>query len=1246
MKLEHLQAHHIPLSGKHLIEASAGTGKTYNITRIYLRLLLERELTVEQILLMTFTKDATQELRGRIDAFIRECLNDWPSLIKKEDYFKAISERVNTEKVIFLLKRALLFLDEASIFTIHGFCKRVLTQHAFNSGLAFNAKMEADSSDLILEACQDWYRGLSKASPDEFTSIAQFWSTPSSFLSSFKKAIGHNAEITVLDSSLIEVDFIKTANQAYLSLTENENFLYSTLIEVKKGDEQEQRITELNSLKQWLLDVQHDIKLSYTRPIPDAFINGRRFGRSTSKVALKNIFAPVTAVKLLAGSLVKLINKANAFAIVQQGIYHIRSQVVAKKNQHNILDFDDLIKTLADCLIANKNELAEKPDINSLAQILLKQYPVALVDEFQDTDPQQFSILQAIYYQPPKKEITCNLINSSGLYLIGDPKQAIYGFRGCDVFAYLAARHTCDYHWLMDTNWRSTPEMVAGYNEIFKDKIVKGSTSVFGYDIPYNAVKSGKKSLETTLLCGSTEEKTQSTQENKALQFVLFRGEKNSIKQTVRPFMATWCANEIQQLLKNSSSNKVSNSIDQKLTPQNKESVKPQDIAVLVRDGTEANEIKNALQQLNLASVFLSNRANLLHSVQAKQLISLLNGLLHLENERSFTAAICCGLLGFHENELHQLQHNEIEYQQLKFDFIALRVQWQKQSFITMALHLMHNHFKVPTKDKDRCLTNLLHLFELLQSASQRFRQPQALLFWFEQQCSLDNPDIESELRLESDDDLIRIVTQHGSKGLEYPIVFIPFSSRHKDPLKFANKGIDYIEYHDDSGALCLSLGGTDAAKKAMAEEAYAESIRLLYVAITRAERRCYILVTAFDQYHNSPLGRTLKWQAEQDIHTSLQTLVTAQDQAISLIEIKLPEPNDTEVQFLVLEPTVFTQIKTKEKVDDAPKVSQFNAKIERNWWLSSFSSLSRNLRHTGVSIPDRDRNIEGISIKHKNEMYQLRFELSKGAHSGNLLHDILEHTNFCEPHWAEVTKWPLLTYGELTIGYSEANLFSWLQEILQTPLDKSVVINTKNLQQKNSIPRLSLSELPMDKTLRECEFYFPMESVKSKELANLLTAHRSNALLASGKRTQGSQFKVKLPDYQTLSGMMHGFIDLIFEYQGKYYLCDYKSNHLGNHFEHYLHDDLLSNIEQNHYDLQYLIYSLALHRYLKASLIAYDAAQHFGGVYYCYLRGMTNDKNYLNSGVYYRKITQNELDELDKLFNGKSSLGEKMYDE
>jgi len=1057
--------------------------------------------------------------------------------------------------------------------------------------------MSTNSNDLILEACQDWYRQLAKQNGDAFALVAQFWATPTAFVSSFAKAIAHKSELSVLDVQDLIDKFTQLAKQANRAITVDLTLVNEGLVAHKKADEQEKRAAELIKLQAWLTQIsacenEQTLLAAIQQPMPDYLLNGNRHPKAF-KVALGQVLASSKQIKADVKDLAKHINKAKAYQIVRIGIYQIRQQVKQAKEQHNLLDFDDLINTLADCL---KNE-----DDSQLAKTLLAQYPVALVDEFQDTDPQQFAILQGIYYQPQTLENQTQKTQqiNAALYLIGDPKQAIYGFRGGDVFAYLSARNDCDYHWLMDTNWRSSPDMVSAYNQVF---LGDGNNTVFGYGIPYQAVYAGKTDKQ---LSGKSCE--QANNNNKALQFIHFSKEEGNSKQSDRPLMATWCANEIVQLLTDGD-------------------IKPQDIAILVRDGREATDIKQALLAANLASVFLSDRANLFHSEQATQLISILKGILMPEDERLYLNALASGLLGFDATTLYKLQQDEMAYQALKFSFFDYRTQWQRQGFIAMAINLMHQHFKIVLDNKDRALTNLLHLFEILQSASQKFLEPQELLYWFEQQCRLESngasSDIEAEQRLESDGNLIRIVTQHGAKGLEYPIVFIPFATRHKDPLKFGNKSISYIEYHNEQGKLCLSLDGNEQAKAAMANEAYAETIRLLYVAITRAEKRCYVFTTSFDKYALSPLGKTLQWQVEQDIVQSLQLLMVKSPEAITV----------KQVLFETIETDIYQQSNLDFKGQLVPEISKFYGKIERDWWLSSFSALSRNLRHGGVSTPDRDTElVDNLSIKATNLAKSLlRFQLAKGAHSGNLLHDILEHSDFVTAyqsanHWQESIKWPLVKYGELTAGFTEEDLISWLDEIVASPLVEA---------SSSSSEYFCLSDITMQKTLRESEFYFPMEEASIGALAKLLTDHR-NAALVDLNDGYGINH-VRLPSYHSLKGMMHGFIDLVFEQKGKFYVCDYKSSHLGDDFTDYNHQALRHNIENNYYDLQYLIYSLALHRYLQQNVPDYKAEQHFGGIYYLYLRGMTNDEQYRGTGVYFRKILLDELIALDRLFLGK----------
>jgi exodeoxyribonuclease V beta subunit len=582
-----------------------------------------------------------------------------------------------------------------------------------------------------------------------------------------------------------------------------------------------------------------------------------------------------------------------------------------------------------------------------------------------------------------------------------------------------------------------------------------------------------------------------------------------------------------------------------------------------------------------------------------------------------------------------------------------------------MAINLMHNLMDVPQNNKDRCLTNVLHLFEILQAASVRLSQGQELLHWFEQQCHLENNDVEAELRLESDGDLIRLITQHGCKGLEFPYVFIPFACRHKDPLKFGHKSVSYLEYHDKNGDLCLSLDGSKEAKTAMSNEAYAESIRLLYVAITRAERRCYVLCCAFDNYHLSPLGKTLQFLEQESIIKALQTLRKSAEHAIGIREVALECYLDEDSENKAA-------LNQRDNLNDFSNtaVSKFTGKIERDWWLSSFSALSRNIRHAGVSNPDRDTDTSStqvatlsVTVFNPPELNidtnaeQICFKLTKGAHTGNLLHDILEQTDFSEPDWQESMEKPLLAYGELNGNntntgnngtlFTTDDLIHWLEEVLSAPfITNNKSDSNRNNNSGNNTSKIinnqalgCLADLASNKTLRESEFYFPMHGEGTGALANLLTDHRNSAKRNNTEGTGTSlRYPVMLPSYKKLSGMMHGFIDLIFEYQGKYYLCDYKSSHLGDNFQDYQFDALLDNVEKNYYDLQYLIYSLALHRYLKQTLVDYDVNQHFGGVYYLYLRGMTTDPAHQGAGVYYRKIAEQEINNLDALFSKKES--------
>ncbi|REL35542.1 exodeoxyribonuclease V subunit beta [Thalassotalea euphylliae] len=1194
MKLQPLFAEHLPLSGRHLIEASAGTGKTFNITRIYLRLLLEKGLTVEQILVMTFTKDATEEIKSRIGQTLRNTIAKWDELTATEPFYQEVAKDLVKTEAMAKLHRALLFLDDAAIFTIHGFCKRVLSEFAFDSGLLFNLVMESSCQEQTLEAVQDWYRLIAKQDPDSYLTIAEFWPEPEQFVQVFSGAIDKHHSITTPSTAELCQQINALAVDAANSLSSHQSFLFEHLVNNQKGAKKEERISEYEQLASWLNNATTaELSQLLAMPsMPASFIDGRRFGRSKAKAEIVEIVSPVNELKPVIVDIAGQVKRIQAYEIIARSLKSIADAVAEKKQRLGLLSFDDLIAILA-------QQLSSGDAGRILANKLAKQYPAAMVDEFQDTDPNQFDILTNIYQNT----------DNAALYLIGDPKQAIYAFRGGDIFTYLSARDFCQYFWVMDTNWRSSAEMIQGYNRLFYGTALDQSAKhIFGKNIPYFPV-AASNTVEPVALADN----------DLPLQFVHFPfdDESATAKPAQRAEMAQWLAQKIVSLLND-----------------NQQQVSASDIAILVRDGTEAAIVKQALTEHQLASVYLSNRSNLWHSEQAQQLLLVLKAVLFLEQDRYFNAGLASGLLGHTPSSLLALSANELAWQEVKFSFKAIRDEWQYKGFISAALKLLHEHVAVNGEHKERALTNLLHLFELLQAASARYHQPLELLYWFEQQISTDSTESDAELRLESDEQLIKIVTQHGSKGLEYPIVFVPFASRHKNPSKIGNRNVTVIEYHDEQGQLHTRLSGNKQQVEQMAEEAYAESIRLLYVAVTRAVQRCYLLVANFDKVENSPLGKTLTWSADVVISGELQALSQQYPNAIgyraighsafekrAIADDKIGEQN-TEIA-AINNVGANTNINANAKA--SPELATFTSKIERDWWLSSFTALSKNLRHGGVSLPDRDLDQPmAVSAPGVN---RIGFDLAKGAQTGNLLHDLLEQGDFHQGDWRSLSAAMKIKYAALLEGWSGEELAAWCEQLVTCEIAED----------------LSLANIAPKAVLKEQEFYFPMEQASSQKLAVLVYQHRQRLLARSNSQSKA----VKLPAYQALKGMMHGFIDLIFEYEGKYYVCDYKSTHLGDSFEHYHGEALQQNIADNYYDLQYFIYCLALHRLLKSRIDDYDPAQHFGGVFYLYLRGMKNKQTAgERTGVFFSDISSEELDELDALFSNHVSLNQATSDQ
>lgn len=1177
----------LPLSGRHLIEASAGTGKTFNITRLYLRLLLEKGLTVQQILVMTFTKAATEEIRGRIAQTLRDAIAAWDGLMRGvsdnvDPIYCSLFERVPSEEGKLRLQAALLELDEAAVFTIHGFCNKVLSQLAFDSGTAMQLALATDTQTLYIQAAQDYIRSQQN-NDDAFRALAaEGWHDPEVYLSRFGAAIRGDLVPQVLTISDIEAEcehqFADLQSQFSVQFSEVRDALLTaeatildTLVNGKKDSDV--RMQEWEQILLWLSSG------SLTTP-PDElgkFTNGNRYrGNDT----LKALFTPL---KDLAQDVKKRLSdlaaeregqlaSLPAFEAAARGIAFVREHVKAQKARQGVVDFDDLIRLLACQVTARDSDLAE---------VLRGLYPVALIDEFQDTDQHQYSILEAVY---PSRH------DNSVLMMIGDPKQAIYGFRGGDIFTYLKAGEQADYRWVMDTNWRSVAPMVQAYNRLFYGAPLDGpERAVFGYDIAYAPVKSTDKAK------AAQQPLVDVQGDRRAMNYVCLDVEEDTPgKQQMQRQLSQWMCEEIIRLMAQAT--------------LGGRAVKASDIAILVRSTTEARIVQQQLRQAGLGAVFLSNKQSLFDSPQAHDVYRVLDGIWHWDNQSRLAAALSSPLLGYQHGELVALLHHEDDsiWEALIEQVQQLRQMWQQRGVMSVLLMLLQQRYLAQEDNPERALTNYLHLAEVLEHAAVAQAQPEQLLIWLHRQ--LVQPELTDEhvQRLESDATLIQLITQHGSKGLEYPIVFIPFGSDYRDPAKVGTAWVQEFQYYDsDSGQQVLQLGRSYKAVQRVREEGSAEATRLLYVAITRAAHRCYVGVAPFAQHEQSPLARALG--VENDWRDTLSALAKESGEHSGIIVV-----DDSHAGHLTkLEPPPQTEL----------AVAEFSGNVEEAWRLFSFSALTR--QQTVVKQTRREAELvtdaETPDLIAVSDTKAFRFTFEKGASAGNLLHDVLEVTDFSAPDWSGQAT--LVAHRHGLDASRHSALFDWLQEILQTPLGGGVEGD------------VSLSSLSLANTLREAEFYFPLNQVRWSALAGLLQQHRQQ--VARGKASH------PVPGLQraVLEGMMHGFIDLIFESDGRYYVADYKSTYLGVQFDNYNYTALADNNQHHLYDLQYLIYALALHRYLRQSLPDYEPDVHFGGVYYLYLRGM-HPQNAHSEGVFYTPLSASFLQALDQAFGETTDAG------
>jgi exodeoxyribonuclease V beta subunit len=654
----------------------------------------------------------------------------------------------------------------------------------------------------------------------------------------------------------------------------------------------------------------------------------------------------------------------------------------------------------------------------------------------------------------------------------------------------------------------------------------------------------------------------------------------------------------------------------------------PADIAILVRDGKEAQAVRAELSARGVRSVYLSDKDSVFAAQEAHDVLAWLKACAEPDAERTLRAALACITLDLPLAELELLNQDELAWENRVMQFRDYRRIWRTQGVLPMLRRLLHD-FKLPQTliqrgDGERVLTNLLHLSELMQQAAAELDGEQALIRHLGEHLALSGQAGEEQiLRLESDEQLVKVVTIHKSKGLEYPLVFLPFicSTKPVDGSRLP------LHFHDAHGHAQISLKPTAALIEQADDERLAEDLRLLYVALTRAQHACWLGVadikrgnTSSSILHRSALGYLL---GGGDVLAESNTLgdwlqSLAKDQPTVSVE-SVPAP------------TAETFMAPKsEAALSKPRMPRRSAK--ENWWIASYSALRIGdiITDSGDQSPDSPQaqklfDDERLDPEAPREVMASSGDIHRfprGPNPGTFLHGLLEWAG--EKGFAVAARDPAALEKVVAQRCNRRDwtgwintLTDWLQHLLSMPLRLGADVQS-----------IALSGLDQPNQYRvEMEFWFACSKVDVAQMDALVRRYTHKGAPRAAAETV------------SLNGMFKGFIDLTFEHEGRYYVADYKSNWLGVDDDAYTAQAMENAILDNRYDLQYVLYLLALHRQLKARLADYDYDRHMGGAVYLFVRGARAT----SQGAWFTRPPRELIESLDLLFQGRPLIEEEV---
>jgi exodeoxyribonuclease V beta subunit len=1208
-----LDALTVPLSGAHFIEASAGTGKTYTIGTFVLRLILEKELSIHQILIVTFTEAATDELRSRIRQGLQTALEfihhpnprrTLPDAGSIENYlFDRIKDNQRDDSK--RLRSALLDFDNAQIATIHGFCNRTIEERAFDLGKPFASELLHAPKDII----QGFYHRLLQK--HLFKAELPFF-VPYLANKKSNRIPTVQEMMRLLDSddlSYVPAEHGLSATEAKINLERSHqkmasdwslirDSLLSRLFETAQLHKSMYKRAKVES--EWMPEIDRLANQLHI-DLPLTFPPYMKLTQSTVREKTKSKTAPPEHDFFLSW---EQYVEADQQYMQTLEVYRVEAlQTVARDLKNALHDYKDKWQyyTYSD-MIRDVHGALKGPQGKHLIGLLQSDFKAVLVDEFQDTDPSQYEIFDTAFGN-----------SDTSLFFIGDPKQSIYGFRGADVFTYTrAAQMHQDCKSTLTTNWRSDPGLLSALNEIFG-----GPTEPFiSPDISYSPVDPQPKGVD------SLQSDSWDTQ---PFQILLPPAQP---KQTsgAAPSVTAMIASEVATLLNSE-------------TYILQEKVRACHIAVLCRTNSQVRAMKDALSEKQIPAVQYSDES-VFSSTICEDFTLAIEAIASPQSTSAVRCALATKLFKYRSEGIISLTHDSEPLQKWMGRFRNYKLIWLNKGFAaSFHAFMLENQIGQTVMEQlqgDRLTTDLFHLIELTEQVVRQDKlSPRAAGSWLREQESFTKnaaspAEPEHQLRLTSTDDAVHVMTVHKSKGLEFGIVFCPFFFKPKSnvgALTFfqdpkTNHGRQ-VSFNSPAADRHIELAALGLAQ---------EDTRHFYVGVTRAKHQC--LAVYEDVKSNA------KFQV-------LKHFLSPYTEKYDYDALGLQHITDHVSMRPMTQETIRYAISRAQTAK--PHLPRISVRVANQIRINSFSGIVAQQAH--ASTPDKwekelphcvaPDTVHHQSIEAKQEDVVPLASFPAGAQPGLFFHDIFEHLQSFTPKKEDLSKLVRETLVKYNLPEHWADIATDAYlEIVESPL-------------RNSEDTFRLCDLLPAQTIPELEFIFPLFTPDLRTIGTPTTGNlegnnqgiHQTELHSVSIRNLGSLFKEHEPNFwgadykkmvsslnkDSISGYMKGFIDLVFEHQGKWYILDYKSNRMGETFSDYSAPNLRSEMAKHHYFLQYLIYTVALDKHLSSSSLDYTYASHFGGVFYLFFRGMSKTQSPQN-GVFFHRPNEALISELSQL--------------